>query len=72
MVFGLEQIGKFFDAIYNTFISWNLVATVIISFIVFVVVNVLLVLLYVRVIKTIPTIVNKIKEIVSKIDNWLS
>jgi hypothetical protein len=71
MVFGLEQIGKFFDALYRGWISYNVVVTIVIAFLIFVALNVLLIMGYMKVITAIPLIVNKIKEILAKIEAWV-
>jgi hypothetical protein len=71
MVFGLEQVGRFFNAIHEFLIGSGLVIKVFFAFLVFIVLNAAFVFFYYKLLTTLPNLIAKIRYLVRRIDEWL-
>ena len=71
MVFGIEQIGKFFDWITLQFITLNLLVKITMAFIIFVALNGLFVYIYFKMIHGIANVIPRIRYLIKRIEEWL-
>jgi hypothetical protein len=71
MVFGLEHIGRFFDALHKFLQSTWAVFVVVIMFLAFILLNGAFIFLYYKIITTLPNLIAKVRYLIRKVDEWL-
>jgi len=71
MVFGLEQIGRFFDWITLQFMTFHILIKITMAFLIFVALNGLFIYMYFKIIHGIANVIPRIRYLIKRIEEWL-